>query len=60
MDVDHQIQRWDNKLGRLTLVTMSGWMDFRDEWLESCGGRNNIDELEADDILAEKVLFRKF
>jgi hypothetical protein len=35
-------------------------MDFRDEWLESCGGRNNIDELEADDILAEKVLFRKF
>jgi hypothetical protein len=58
--VGHQIQRWDNKPGRLTLVAMSGWMDFRDEWLESADGRNNIDELEEDDILAEKVLFRKF
>jgi hypothetical protein len=58
--VEHQIQRWDSKLDRLTLVTMNGWMDFRDEWLESADGRNNIDELEEDDILAEKVLFRKF
>jgi hypothetical protein len=39
---------------------MNGWMDFRDEWLESCDGRNNIDELEEDDILSEKILFRKF
>jgi hypothetical protein len=39
---------------------MSGWKDFRDEWLEAEDGRNNIDELEEDDILSEKVLFRKF
>jgi hypothetical protein len=58
--VEHQIQRWDNKPERLTLVAMNGWMDFRDEWLGSAGGRNNVDELEEDDILSEKVLFRKF
>jgi hypothetical protein len=58
--VEHQIQRWDNKLERLTLVAMNGWMDFRDEWLGSAGGRNNVDELEEDDILAEKVLFRNW
>ena len=39
---------------------MSGWIDFRDEWLEAADGRNNIDELEEDDVLAEKVIFRKF
>jgi hypothetical protein len=39
---------------------MNGWIDFRDEWLEATDARNNIDELEEDDILAEKVLFRKF
>jgi hypothetical protein len=44
--VEHQIQRWDSKLERLTLVAMNGWIDFRDEWLEPCDGRNNIDELE--------------
>jgi hypothetical protein len=58
--VDHQIQRWDSKLDKLTLRTMSGWIDFRDEWLEARDGRNNIEELEEDDILSEKVLFRKF
>jgi hypothetical protein len=58
--VEHQIQRWDRKLDRLSLVAMNGWIDFRDEWLEAADGRNNIDELEEDDILAEKVLFRKF
>jgi hypothetical protein len=60
--VEHQIQRWDSKLDRLTLtlVTMNGWIDFRDEWLEAEDGRNNVDELEEDDILSEKVLFRKF
>jgi hypothetical protein len=40
--VGHQIQRWDNKLDKLTLVAMNGWMDFRDEWLGSCGGRNGV------------------
>ena len=58
--VEHQIERWDLRLERLTLVTMNGWKDFRDEWLEASDGRNNIDELEEDDILSEKVLFRKF
>ena len=52
--VEHQIRRWDNKLERLTLVAMNGWIDFRDEWLESADGRNNIDELEEDDILLTK------
>ena len=54
--VDHQIQRWDSKLGRLTLVAMSGWIDFRSEWLEAAYGRNNIDELEEDDILAAECI----
>jgi hypothetical protein len=55
-----KIQRWDSKLDRLTLVAMNGWIDFRDEWLEARDGRNNIDELEGDDIPSEKVLFRNF
>jgi hypothetical protein len=58
--VEHQIQRWDSKLDRLTFVTMNGWIDFCDEWLEAADGRNNNDELEEDDILADKVVFRRF